>query len=75
MKEFAHLLVPKQYRSTCAGYKGWIMLVKQVIFMDYSKRQTALDHEILMSIDKPSRYTGGEPGSVMKDSADIRFVI
>ena len=43
--------------------------------MDYSKRQTALDHEILMSIDKPSRYTGGEPGSVMKDSADIRFVI
>ena len=36
MKEFAHLLVPKQYRSICAGYKGWIMLVKQVIFMDKS---------------------------------------
>ena len=43
--------------------------------MDFSNRKTALDHEILMSIDKPSRYTGGEPGSVMKDDADIRCVI
>ena len=43
--------------------------------MDFSDRQTALSHDILMSIDKPSRYTGGEPNSVMKDDADIRFVM
>ncbi|MCR5209184.1 MAG: TIGR03960 family B12-binding radical SAM protein [Lachnospiraceae bacterium] len=40
-------------------------------------RKLALTHEILMSIDKPSRYTGGEPNSVMKDpdKTKVRFVM
>lgn len=38
-------------------------------------RKLALDDEILMKIEKPARYIGGEVNSVMKDPAevDIRF--
>ena len=38
-------------------------------------RKTALSHEILMTVDKPARYIGGEFNSVMKDlnNIDIRF--
>ncbi|MBO4784369.1 MAG: B12-binding domain-containing radical SAM protein, partial [Lachnospiraceae bacterium] len=38
-------------------------------------RKTALSHEILMTVDKPARYIGGEFNSVMKDlnEIDIRF--
>lgn len=40
-------------------------------------RKLALDDEILMKIEKPARYIGGEVNSVMKDPAevDIRFVM
>ncbi len=40
--------------------------------MRFEDRKTALPDEVLMRVDKPSRYTGGEPGSVMKDDKDIR---
>lgn len=38
-------------------------------------RKLALSHEILMSIDKPARYIGGEFNSVMKnpEEVDVRF--
>ena len=38
-------------------------------------RKTALSHDILMTVDKPARYIGGEFNSVMKDlnKVDIRF--
>ncbi|MCR5846765.1 MAG: TIGR03960 family B12-binding radical SAM protein [Lachnospiraceae bacterium] len=38
-------------------------------------RKTALSHEILMTVDKPARYIGGEFNSVTKDpdEVDIRF--
>ena len=38
-------------------------------------RKTALSHDILMSIDKPARYIGGEFNSVNKDlkNVDVRF--
>ncbi len=38
-------------------------------------RQLALSDEILMKIDKPARYIGGEVNSVMKDAkaAEVRF--
>ena len=38
-------------------------------------RKTALSHEILMTVDKPARYIGGEFNSVNKnkDDIDIRF--
>ena len=39
--------------------------------LDKSKRELALSHDILMSVEKPARYIGGEPGSVMKSKADI----
>ena len=40
-------------------------------------RKLALSDEILMQIDKPARYIGGEKNSVMKDKTDIavRFVM
>ena len=40
-------------------------------------RKLALDDEILMKIEKPARYTGGEVNSVMKDpeKVDIRFAM
>ena len=41
--------------------------------IDLSKRQLALSHKQLMSIDKPARYTGGEPNSVYKTKSDIRL--
>ena len=38
-------------------------------------RKLALNDEILMKIEKPARYIGGEVNSVMKDKekVDIRF--
>ena len=38
-------------------------------------RKLALSDEILMSIEKPARYIGGEYNSVMKDKeqVDVRF--
>ena len=38
-------------------------------------RKLALSDEILLTIDKPARYIGGEVNSVMKDKAevDVRF--
>ena len=40
-------------------------------------RRLALDDEILMKIEKPARYIGGEVNSVMKDpeKVDIRFAM
>ena len=40
-------------------------------------RKLALSDEILLKIDKPARYIGGEKNSVMKDKTDIavRFVM
>ena len=40
-------------------------------------RKIALDHEILMKIEKPARYIGGEVNSVMKDkeNIDVRFAM
>ena len=40
-------------------------------------RKLALDDEILMKIEKPARYIGGEVNSVMKDpeKVDIRFAM
>ena len=40
-------------------------------------RKLALDDEILLSIDKPARYIGGEVNSVMKDQnrVSIRFAM
>ena len=40
-------------------------------------RKLALSDEILLSIEKPARYTGGEVNSVMKDKnqVDIRFAM
>ena len=43
--------------------------------MDKAERKLALTHEQLMSIEKPARYTGGEPNSVMKDSWRLRFAM
>ena len=42
-----------------------------------SMRKLALSEEILLSVEKPARYIGGEPGAVMKDarSVDIRFAM
>lgn len=39
------------------------------------ERKSALDDDILMCIEKPERYIGGEYNSVMKDPAgvDVRF--
>ncbi|MBM6801394.1 hypothetical protein H6B07_01715 [Mediterraneibacter glycyrrhizinilyticus] len=38
-------------------------------------RKLALSDEVLLSIEKPARYIGGEVNSVMKDKeeVDIRF--
>ena len=40
-------------------------------------RKLALNDEILMKIEKPARYIGGEVNSVMKDKdkVDIRFAM
>ena len=40
-------------------------------------RKLALSDEILLSIESPARYIGGEVNSVMKDPAevDIRFAM
>ena len=40
-------------------------------------RKLALSDEILLSIETPARYTGGEVNSVMKDpgKVDIRFAM
>ena len=40
-------------------------------------RKLALNDEILLSIEKPARYIGGEVNSVMKDpeKVDIRFAM
>ena len=40
-------------------------------------RKLALSDEILLSIEKPARYIGGEVNSVMKnkDEVDIRFAM
>ncbi len=40
-------------------------------------RKLALDDEILLRIEKPARYIGGEVGAVMKDpeQVKIRFAI
>ena len=34
-------------------------------------RKLALSDEILMSVDKPARYIGGEVNSVMKDKSEV----
>ena len=43
--------------------------------MNKPVRQLALSDEILMRVEKPARYIGGEYNSVWKDSAkvDVRF--
>lgn len=40
-------------------------------------RKLALNDEILMKVEKPARYIGGEVNSVMKDKdqVDIRFAM
>ena len=40
-------------------------------------RKLALSDEILLNIEKPARYIGGEVNSVMKDKGkvDIRFAM
>jgi hypothetical protein len=40
-------------------------------------RKPALNDEILLKIEKPARYIGGEVNSVMKDKeqVDIRFAM
>ena len=40
-------------------------------------RKLALNDEILMTVEKPARYIGGEAGSVMKDpgKVDVRFAM
>ena len=40
-------------------------------------RKLALSDDILLSVEKPARYIGGEPGAVMKDpeQVDIRFAM
>ena len=45
--------------------------------MKFEDRTTALPADVLMRVDKPARYIGGEPGSVMKDEKDVkvRFVM
>ena len=41
------------------------------------ERKLALSDEILMSVEKPARYIGGEYNSIMKDlsTIDIRFAM
>ena len=41
------------------------------------ERQFALKDSVLMRIEKPARYTGGEINSVMKDKdlVDVRFAM
>ena len=38
-------------------------------------RKLALSDEILMKIEKPARYIGGEVNSVMKDKRHVRFAL
>ena len=40
-------------------------------------RKLALDDDILLSIEKPARYIGGEVNAVMKDKndVDLRFAM
>ena len=44
---------------------------------EFTVRKLALNDEILLNIEKPARYIGGEVNSVMKDKdqADIRFAM
>ena len=41
------------------------------------KRKLALSHKILMSVEKPARYIGGEVNAVMKDpdEVEVRFTM
>lgn len=58
--------------SQSIGAKSCVILTKiERIIM----RKLALSDEILMTIEKPARYIGGEVGAVMKDKEkiDIRF--
>lgn len=41
--------------------------------MDKKDRKLALSNDILMTIEKPSRYIGGELNSVMKDKAKVKL--
>ncbi|MBR1471032.1 MAG: B12-binding domain-containing radical SAM protein, partial [Lachnospiraceae bacterium] len=45
--------------------------------MDFADRKLALTQDVLMKVEKPSRYTGGELNSVMKeaDQVKIRFAM
>ena len=36
-------------------------------------RKLALDDKILLKVDKPARYIGGEVNSVMKDKNDVEI--
>ena len=42
---------------------------------DKKERKLALSHKILMSVEKPGRYVGGEVNAVMKDlsKVEVRF--
>ena len=42
---------------------------------DKKERKLALNHKILMSVEKPGRYVGGEVNAVMKDPSkvEVRF--
>ena len=45
--------------------------------MRSQKRKLALSHKILMSVEKPARYIGGEVNAVMKDpdEVEVRFAM
>ena len=42
---------------------------------DKKERKLALSHKILMSVERPGRYVGGEVNAVMKDPSkvEVRF--
>ncbi len=45
--------------------------------LDKKERKLALNHKILMSVEKPARYIGGEVNAVMKDfsKVEVRFAM
>ena len=45
--------------------------------MELQNRKLALSHKILMSVEKPARYIGGEVNAVMKDpdEVEVRFAM
>ena len=51
--------------------------VKYIQIEGENMRKLALSDDILLSIEKPARYIGGEVNSVMKDKheVDIRFAM